>query len=125
MIVSNVYCPNNEFMQKIELSSNILTSNVKAIKKVNRKTKPVVKVKVSFSHIQCHHKTETNIGKAQRRLRYSSVEYMVRYILSTEALISPNESWRCCMEVKCRCLKKADSGCGKAILREEDQIHYW
>lgn len=49
IIVVNISCPNNGSRQNVEPLENILTSVVEATKRVNRKTKPVVMVKVSFS----------------------------------------------------------------------------
>ncbi|MCJ1464286.1 Dihydroorotate dehydrogenase (quinone), mitochondrial [Pseudocyphellaria aurata] len=47
ILVVNISCPNTGSRQKVEPLRNILTSVVEAAKKVNRKTKPVVMVKVS------------------------------------------------------------------------------
>lgn len=49
ILVVNISCPNTGSRQKVEPLRNILTSVVEAAKKVNRKTKPVVMVKVSWS----------------------------------------------------------------------------
>lgn len=49
ILVVNISCPNTGSKQKVEPLRHILTSVVEAAKKINRKTKPVVMVKVSFS----------------------------------------------------------------------------
>ena len=63
ILVVNISCPNTGSKQQIEPLRNILTSVVEAARKVNRKTKPVVMVKVSFSGRYQFYEIEATTGE--------------------------------------------------------------
>lgn len=80
IIAVNISGPKNGSKQNVELLRNILTSVVEETKGSNRKTKPVVMVKVSFSKRHWYHQIEVTTGKPRRRLRCSYFGYLVRYV---------------------------------------------
>ena len=63
ILVVNISCPNTGSKQKVEPLRDILTSVVEAAKKIDRKTKPVVMVKVSFSKRSRCYEVEATTGE--------------------------------------------------------------
>lgn len=80
VIVVNTSCPNNGSWQNVEPLRNILASVVEVAKTVNRKMKPAMMVKVSFSKRYWHHQIEAMTGQPRRRLQRPGAGNLVRRV---------------------------------------------